>query len=47
LAVLLQTPRKPAELRAAVHNYQIASVDFFDLFPHTFHIETLVRLRRR
>jgi len=46
LAVLLQTPRKPAELPAAVHNYQIASVDFFDLFPHTFHIETLVRLRR-
>jgi 23S rRNA (uracil1939-C5)-methyltransferase len=26
--------------------YEIASVDFFDLFPQTFHIETLVRLQR-
>ncbi len=46
LAVLLQTPRKPAELPAPAHKYEIASVDFFDLFPQTFHIETLVRLRR-
>jgi len=46
LAVLLQTPRKPTELPEAKHTYEIASVDFFDLFPQTFHIETLVRLRR-
>jgi len=46
LAVLLQTPRKPAELPEPKHRYEIASVDFFDLFPQTFHIETLVRLRR-
>jgi 23S rRNA (uracil1939-C5)-methyltransferase len=46
LAVLLPTSRKPAELPAPAHKYEIASVDFFDLFPQTFHIETLVRLRR-
>jgi len=46
LAVLLETPRKPAELPRLTHHYEIASVDFFDLFPQTFHIETLVRLRR-
>jgi 23S rRNA (uracil-5-)-methyltransferase RumA len=46
LAILLQTSRKPAELPAPSHQYEIASVDFFDLFPQTFHIETLVRLRR-
>ena len=46
LAILLQTPRKPAELPAPAHRYEISSVDFFDLFPQTFHIETLVRLRR-
>jgi 23S rRNA (uracil1939-C5)-methyltransferase len=46
LAVLLETPRKPAELPRLAHRYEIASVDFFDLFPQTFHIETLVRLRR-
>ncbi len=26
--------------------YEIAEVHLFDLFPQTFHIETLVRLRR-
>jgi 23S rRNA (uracil1939-C5)-methyltransferase len=46
LAVLLQTGRKPPELPEGKHTYEIASVDFFDLFPQTFHIETLVRLRR-
>jgi hypothetical protein len=44
--VLLQTGRKPPELPEGKHAYEIASVDFFDLFPQTFHIETLVRLRR-
>jgi len=46
LAILLQTPRKPADATPATHRYEIQSVDFFDLFPQTFHIETLVRLRR-
>jgi len=26
--------------------YELADVHFFDLFPQTFHIETLVRLRK-
>jgi len=47
LAVLLQTPRKPPALPAPAHGYELVSVDFFDLFPQTFHIETLVRLRRK
>jgi 23S rRNA (uracil1939-C5)-methyltransferase len=46
LAVLLQTPRKPADKPETAHRYEIESLDFFDLFPQTFHIETLVRLRR-
>jgi len=46
LAILLQTAPKPAGLPASAHRYELASVDFFDLFPHTFHIETLVRLRK-
>jgi 23S rRNA (uracil1939-C5)-methyltransferase len=46
LAVLMQTPRKPADKPATAHRYEIESVNFFDLFPQTFHIETLVRLRR-
>jgi 23S rRNA (uracil1939-C5)-methyltransferase len=46
LSVLMQTSQKPAELPTPAHNYQIVSIDFFDLFPQTFHIETLVRLRR-
>ena len=31
---------------SAEHFYQITEVHLFDLFPQTFHIETLVRLRR-
>ena len=46
LAIFLQTPRRPSELPKPAHAYEIAAVDFFDLFPQTFHIETLVRLRR-
>jgi 23S rRNA (uracil1939-C5)-methyltransferase len=46
LAVLMQTPRKPVEVTATAHRYEIQSMDFFDLFPQTYHIETLVRLRR-
>jgi len=46
LAILMQTPRKPAEVTATTHRYEIQSMDFFDLFPQTYHIETLIRLRR-
>ena len=46
LAILLQTARKPADSPSPRHRYEIVAVDFFDLFPQTFHIETLVRLRR-
>ena len=46
LAILQQTARKPADAAPTAHRYEIQSVDFFDLFPQTFHIETLVRLRR-
>ena len=46
LAVLMQTPRKPADSVPSRHRYEITSMDFFDLFPQTYHIEALVRLRR-
>jgi len=45
LAVLLGSERKPTTEIAPAHKYQIADVHLFDLFPQTFHIETLVRLR--
>jgi len=46
LAVLTGSERKPASEVAATHRYEIEKVDLFDLFPQTFHIETLVRLRK-
>ncbi len=46
LAILMHTPRKPAEVTTTAHRYEIQSMDFFDLFPQTYHIEALVRLRR-
>ena len=46
LAILMQTPRKPADAAATAHRYEIQSVDYFDLFPQTYHVETLIRLRR-
>jgi len=46
LAVLTQTERRPSTAIALVARYEIAEVHLFDLFPQTFHIETLVRLRR-
>ncbi len=46
LAILMHTPRKPAEVTTTAHHYEIQSMDFFDLFPQTYHIEALVRLRR-
>ena len=46
LAVLTASERRPATEVAPAHRYEIAQVHMFDLFPQTFHIETLVRLRR-
>jgi len=46
LAVLTNSPRKAKEVAAPSVRYEISRVDFFDLFPQTFHIETLVRLKK-
>jgi 23S rRNA (uracil1939-C5)-methyltransferase len=46
LAVLTASERKPVTEIEPQHRYEITQVDLFDLFPQTFHIETLVRLRR-
>jgi 23S rRNA (uracil1939-C5)-methyltransferase len=46
LAVLTSTNRKPEAAAALQHKYEITDVHLFDLFPQTYHIETLVRLRR-
>lgn len=46
LAVLAGSDRKQETAVAPAHKYEIAEVHLFDLFPQTFHIETLVRLRR-
>ena len=46
LAVLTNSARKPKETYAPSNCYQITEMHLFDLFPQTFHIETLVRLRR-
>ncbi|PYU14927.1 MAG: hypothetical protein DMG37_06190, partial [Acidobacteria bacterium] len=46
LAVLTNSARKPKEIPAPRNCYQITEMHLFDLFPQTFHIETLVRLRR-
>jgi 23S rRNA (uracil1939-C5)-methyltransferase len=46
LAVLTASERKPQTEVEATQRYEIARVDLFDLFPQTYHIETLVRLRR-
>lgn len=46
LAVLTNSPRKPKEIAAPENRYEITEMHLFDLFPQTFHIETLVRLRR-
>jgi len=44
LAVLTHSARNTGI--APEQRYEIAEVHLFDLFPQTFHIETLVRLRR-
>ncbi len=46
LAVLTASERRPAIDVSPEHKYEILEVHLFDLFPQTFHIETLVRLRR-
>ncbi|HKW34256.1 MAG TPA: 23S rRNA (uracil(1939)-C(5))-methyltransferase RlmD [Candidatus Acidoferrum sp.] len=46
LAVLTNSARKPKEIGAPSNRYEITEMHLFDLFPQTFHIETLVRLRR-
>jgi 23S rRNA (uracil1939-C5)-methyltransferase len=46
LAVLTSTDRSPSAETSPAHKYEITGVHLFDLFPQTFHIETLVRLRR-
>jgi 23S rRNA (uracil1939-C5)-methyltransferase len=46
LAVLTDSPRKPKEMTGPSNRYEIVEMHQFDLFPQTFHIETLVRLRR-
>jgi 23S rRNA (uracil1939-C5)-methyltransferase len=45
LAVLTGSSRKPKEISARAR-YELSDMHFFDLFPQTFHIETLVKLRR-
>ena len=46
LSVLTASERKPEAAIFPAHKYEIAEMHLFDLFPQTFHIETLVRLRR-
>jgi 23S rRNA (uracil1939-C5)-methyltransferase len=46
LAVLTGSERKPQTETAPAHRYEVEEVQVFDLFPQTYHIETLVRLRR-
>src|SRR5580693_1669849 len=46
LAVLTGSPRRPKEITAPSVRYELSEMHLFDLFPQTFHIETLVRLRK-
>ena len=45
LAVLLRSPKQPQGADSDAPRYEIAEMHLFDLFPQTYHIETLVRLR--
>ena len=45
LAVLTGSAKKKDGIVAPVVRYEISEMHLFDLFPQTFHIETLVRLR--
>jgi 23S rRNA (uracil1939-C5)-methyltransferase len=46
LAVLTGSSKKISAEPAPAIRYEISEMHLFDLFPQTFHIETLVRLRR-
>jgi 23S rRNA (uracil1939-C5)-methyltransferase len=46
LAVLTNSPRRPKEIKEPSVRYELSEMHLFDLFPQTYHIETLVRLRR-
>ncbi len=46
LAVLMGTQKKVNNEAGLGARYEITEMHLFDLFPQTFHIETLVRLRR-
>jgi len=46
VAVLTNSARKPKEIAAPSNRYEITEMHLFDLFPQTFHIETLLRLRK-
>jgi 23S rRNA (uracil1939-C5)-methyltransferase len=46
LAILTASPESEAASGKNRVRYEIAEMHLFDLFPQTFHIETLVRLRR-
>ena len=46
LAVLTNSARKPKGILEPSIQYEITEMHLFDLFPQTFHIETLVRLRK-
>jgi 23S rRNA (uracil1939-C5)-methyltransferase len=46
LAILTGNSKKPAEITTTGPFYEITAIDMFDLFPQTFHLETLVRLRK-
>ena len=46
LAVLTLSERRQKTEHQPGHRYEISEVHLFDLFPQTYHIETLVRLQR-
>ncbi|HUL33923.1 MAG TPA: hypothetical protein VL128_08575 [Candidatus Eisenbacteria bacterium] len=46
LAMLTGSERRQKTDVEPAHRYEIAKVDLFELFPQTYHIEALVRLRR-
>jgi 23S rRNA (uracil1939-C5)-methyltransferase len=46
LAQLLGTGKSATALAPGAARYEISEMHLFDLFPQTYHIETLVRLRR-
>jgi 23S rRNA (uracil1939-C5)-methyltransferase len=46
LAVLTGSKKSGAASEGASNRYEISEMHLFDLFPQTYHIETLVRLKR-